>query len=74
MTVVRRLEQEVDMTLEDLDKKLGRVLAKQEYDYVRCYTLFVKRKERELRELIAQLSEKARDDGRLKDQKVKRME
>lgn len=53
MLLVRRLEGELSDTMEDLDQKLGRVLAKQEYDYMRCYALFVKKKERELRDLIS---------------------
>ena len=61
----------MDDTLQDLDKKLHRVLAKQEYDYMKCYTLFVKKKERELKELIMGLSEKAKDSGRDKDERIR---
>jgi hypothetical protein len=60
----------MDDTLQDLDKKLHRVLAKQEYDYMKCYTLFVKKKERELKELIMGLNEKAKDSWRDKDERI----
>jgi len=42
----------------DLDKKLNRVLEKQEYEYLNGYNIYVKRKEKELRELIEKLNEK----------------
>ena len=42
------------------------VLAKQEYEYLKGYNIFVKRKEHELRELIAKLNEK-NSDNTIKD-------
>jgi len=69
--MLARVQAEMDDTLQDLDKKLHRVLAKQEYDYMKCYTLFVKKKERELKELIMGLSEKAKDSGRDKDERIR---
>jgi len=48
LALLRRLESEMTDTITDLDKKLNRVLAKQEYDYLKCYTMTVKKKEREL--------------------------
>jgi len=48
----------LDETIKDLDLKLNRVLAKQEYDYLKGYNIYVKRKEKELRELILKLSER----------------
>lgn len=38
--------------------KLNRVLMKQEYDYLKGYNIYVKRKEKELRDLIQKLSDK----------------
>jgi hypothetical protein len=74
LKVLQRLEGEMNDTLSDLDKKLHRVLAKQEYDYMKCYTMFIKKKERELRELVEGLSERAKDADRVKDQRIKQLE
>jgi hypothetical protein len=74
LTRLRRLEGEMAETITDLDKKLNRVLAKQEYDYLKCYTMTVKKKERELLELISSLSEKAKDATRIKDERIKQLE
>jgi hypothetical protein len=74
LQLLRRLEGEMNDTLTDLDKKLHRVLAKQEYDYMKCFTMYVKRKERELRELIEGLSVKAKDANRVKDERIKQLE
>jgi hypothetical protein len=41
-----------------LDQKLELVLKKQEHDYLKGYSLYVKQKERELREIVAKLNEK----------------
>ena len=71
LEMLARVQAEMDDTLQDLDKKLHRVLAKQEYDYMKCYTLFVKKKETELKELIMGLSEKAKDSGRDKDERIR---
>jgi hypothetical protein len=39
---VQRLNGMVENTIEDLDKKLNRVLAKQEYEYLKGYNIYVK--------------------------------
>ena len=74
LKVLQRLEGEMNDTLTDLDKKLHRVLAKQEYDYMKCYTMYIKKKERELRELVQGLSEKAKNADRVKDERIKQLE
>jgi len=56
-----------------LDKKLNRVLLKQEYDYLKGYNIYVKRKEKELRELIDKLNEK-NSNNTLKDEKINNLE
>ncbi len=53
--------------------KLNRVLAKQEYDYLKGYNIYVKRKEKELRELIMKLSER-NNTATYKDDKIQTME
>jgi hypothetical protein len=47
-----------DTNINDLDKNLNSVLRKQEYEYLQAYNIYVKRKEKELRELIDALNEK----------------
>ena len=55
---VKKLNGQLEDVIEDLDKKLNGVLAKQEYEYLKGYNIYVKRKEKELRELIEKLNEK----------------
>jgi len=57
----------------DLDVKMNRVLAKQEYEYLKGYDIYVKRKEKELRELIDKLNEKNSNNS-LKDEKINNLE
>jgi len=49
---------ELDNTIVDLDQKLHRVIAKQEYEYLKGYNVYVKQKERELKDTIMQLSDR----------------
>lgn len=49
--------------MKDLDVKLNRVLAKQEYEYLKGYNVYVKQKERELKQTINQLSERFNNQG-----------
>lgn len=42
----------------DLDASLNKVLRKQEYEYLQAYNIYVKRKEKELHDLIFALHEK----------------
>eukprot|EP00347_Sterkiella_histriomuscorum_P006958 403350786 len=66
-------KQELDETIKDLDIKLNRVLMKQEYDYLKGYNIYVKRKEKELRDLIQKLSDKNQTVS-FKDDKLTGME
>jgi hypothetical protein len=50
----------------DLDKKLDKVLKKQEHDYLKAYSIYVKEKEKDLRTLITKLNEKNSNNS-LKD-------
>ena len=64
---------QLDDVLQNLDNKLNRVLAKQEYEYLKGYNIYVKRKERELRDLIEKLNEK-NSNNTLKDEKINNLE
>lgn len=64
-----RYSSDIDKVIEDLDKKLNRVLAKQEYEYLKGYNIYVKQKEKDLRELIEKLNEK-NSNNTLKDEKI----
>jgi len=70
---LEKVKQDLDETIRDLDLKLNRVLAKQEYDYLKGYNIYVKRKERELRELIQKLSER-NNNATYKDDKLQILE
>ena len=50
----------------DLDKKLDKVLKKQEHDYLKASSIYVKEKEKDLRTLITKLNEKNSNNS-LKD-------
>ena len=48
-------------------------MAKQEYEYLKSYNIYVKRKEKELRELIDKLNKK-NSNNTLKDEKINNLE
>lgn len=56
-----------------LDQKLNKVLRKQEYEYLQAYNIYVKRKEKELRELIDALNVK-NSNNNIKDQRITQLE
>ena len=60
---------ELDETIKDLDVKLNRVLAKQEYEYLKGYNVYVRQKEKELKQTINELSERFNNQG-AKDKKL----
>lgn len=70
---VEHTKNQLEDVITDLDKKLNRVLAKQEYEYLKGYDIYVKRKEKELRELIEKLNEKNSNNS-LKDEKINNLE
>lgn len=70
---VEKVKFQLEDIIGDLDKKLNRVLLKQEYDYLKGYNIYVKRKEKELRELIDKLNEK-NSNNTLKDEKINNLE
>lgn len=73
MSEVSKIGMQLEDIITDLDKKLNRVLAKQEYEYLKGYNIYVKRKEKELRELIEKLNEK-NSNNTLKDEKINNLE
>lgn len=54
----QKAKNELDDVIKDLDVKLNRVLAKQEYEYLKGYNVYVRQKEKELKTTIQQLSER----------------
>ena len=70
---VFRLKDDIDHVVSNLDDKLNLVLAKQEYEYLKSYNIYVKRKEKELRELIDKLNEKNSNNTQ-KDEKINNLE
>lgn len=67
------MKEKLDSVIDDLDVKLNRVLAKQEYEYLKGYNIYVKKKEKELRQLIEKLNEK-NSNNTLKDEKITNLE
>ena len=49
---VENARKELDDVIEDLDDKLDKQLKKQEHDYLKGYSIYVKTKEKELKTLI----------------------
>jgi hypothetical protein len=70
---VELVQLEINKTIHNLDHKLNVVLAKQEYEYLKSYNIYVKRKEKELRDLIEKLNEK-NSNNTLKDEKINNLE
>jgi hypothetical protein len=66
-------KKEIEKVVGKLDDKLNLVLAKQEYEYLKSYNIYVKRKEKELRLLIDKLNEK-NSNNTLKDEKINNLE
>lgn len=62
-----------DTNISDLDQNLNKVLRKQEYEYLQAYNIYVKRKEKELRELIDALNEKNQRSN-FKDNRINQLE
>lgn len=50
-----------------MDNKLNRVIKRHEQDYLKGYSIYVREKERELRELIKKLNDR-NNDNTLKDE------
>ena len=65
--------QEINAEISKLDEKLNLVLAKQEYEYLKSYNIYVKRKEKDMRDLIDQLNKK-NSNNTLKDEKINNLE
>ncbi len=70
---VARVKGDLDETVKDLDLKLNRVLAKQEYDYLKGYNIYVKKKEKELRQLIQEMQDK-NNNSTFKDDRIRELE
>jgi hypothetical protein len=70
---VQERKKDIEETINNLDDKLNLVLAKQEYEYLKGYNIYVKRKESELRKLIEKLNEK-NSNNTLKDEKINNLE
>lgn len=70
---VEKHKNEINNVVSELDDKLNLVLAKQEYEYLKSYNIYVKRKEKELRLLIDKLNEK-NSNNTLKDEKINNLE
>ena len=66
---IGRVKKELDDVIGDLDEKLNLQLQKQEHDYLKGYSIYVKTKEKELKTLIQKLNDKNQNNT-LKDETI----
>lgn len=66
---LKEIKEQMDLTLEDMDQKLVGVIRSHEQDYLKGYAIFVREKERELKELVIKLNNRANVSG-MKDQVI----
>ena len=69
---ILEFDSQIDREVSGLDEKLGTVLKKHEYEYMTAYNIYVKRKEKELKETVTKL--KKNNIAEIKDQKIQKLE
>lgn len=67
------LNGQLNSQVEDMSSGMKRVLEKHEYEYLQAYNIFVKRKEQELKEFIAEMDAKT-DDKKSLDLRIRKLE
>ena len=72
MVTVRNLNAKLGDTVDNLGEHVRKLIETHEYEYLQAYNIFVKNKERELREFV-DLMEKRSDDQSL-DKKLRKVE
>jgi hypothetical protein len=65
--VLNKLNEDFNLVVHDLDNKLNTVVSRHEEQYLKGYSIFVRDKERQLRELIIKLNNRSNDNS-LKDE------
>ena len=63
------VKNQLDNVILDLDRKLNNQLKKQEHDYLQGYSIYIKSKERELKNLIQKLNSK-NSNNTVKDETI----
>ena len=53
---IMNLKSQMSQQIQNLDKGLNHMLQKQEYDYLQAYNIFVKKKEKDLKNLVITLN------------------
>lgn len=66
-------KKDADLMIAGLDQNLMNVLRKQEYEYLQAYNIYVKRKEKELKQLVTALNEK-NSNNNFKDMRISQLE
>ena len=56
---IEDVAEQLDDMVRDMDNKLNKVLKRQEQDYLKGYSIYVREKERELRELVIKINERS---------------
>ncbi len=67
MALVNEANDQLNDLIKDMDQKLNKVLKRQEQEYLSGYSIYVREKERELRELVTKLNERNNNNS-LKDE------
>ena len=67
MALVNEANDQLNDLIRDMDQKLNKVLKRQEQEYLSGYSIYVREKERELRELVTKLNERNNNNS-LKDE------
>lgn len=67
--VIFAAKKQLDDVIDQLDEKLDKQLKKQEHDYLKGYSIYVKTKEKELKTLIQKLNAK-NSNNTLKDETI----
>lgn len=67
--MLRKKNAEINAEISQLDEKLNTVLSQQEFEYLKSYNIYVKRKEKDLRDLIEKLNTQNNSNSH-KDEKI----
>lgn len=70
---VMALNSQLDAQVEDMTTGMRRMLEKHEYEYLQAYNIFVKNKEKELKDFITEMESRS-DDKKAMDLKIRKLE
>jgi hypothetical protein len=65
--MIEKSNDQLNEMIHDMDEKLNKVLKRQEEEYLKGYSIYVREKERELRDLVTKLNDR-NSNSSLKDE------